>query len=814
MGTEMVPPERAPTPTMTEHRSSLRPGVTTIAVAVGSGAIVGISWPDLARGLSSAGMARPDRLVHLIGCVVLLIAAGLLARGARRVRGRRGSGLAVIAAGTAILSVSTAVMTMSPTATTGLIRADGPTPGQMGAFVVLLVGVCILPSTRRWSPVAWIDVGLGAIAVLAMSWLAPVRDSSGPNAGLADVVERFPPAILLTATMVLGVVYLVRVAPRMRPGDGALVVVLLLLPSTLYTSVVGQFAGLGAAALRSSTMWWLVTAPMLLAAGWQCARVDTSPDEAAAPGTEHELDDMVADRVTAEQSVEWVAVAATLISLSAVATQRMFIDSLDPVILVLGIVAVALSTARVALLQREQRELQRQLGELSEHLHVRARTDELTGLGNRLGLEEALDDVLAESGSPVHLFYADVDDFKTVNDALGHDSGDQLLVSVARRLVEVVGPNVYRLGGDEFVAVRTGLSPEAAGTIADRLIERSAEPVHLDHVAVPARLSIGMACRSTSSDDPTTVGGADLLGMADLALNRAKELGRGRCASYDAWLQERSDRRFALQQGLRDTVGTDRFEVRYRPQIDLRSGEVLGVEAMLRWRTPDDHLLSPSEYFAAAADTGLVATVSRFGVQRALRDWQETAPEGLPLWMGIHRQELAYGGLVAELDGLLGSGRRDVRLLISEAALMDPACQATVEQLDAAGHLLCVHEFGTASSSLRRLGRLRSPSIRFDGSFVTGLDHRPVDRMVLETVVALADDIGVGVSVDGVAHQWQVDELVGLGITSAQGWLFGRPCSWRELASRHLTESGRDAPFTWHPRRTAASSTAEAGATS
>lgn len=198
----------------------------------------------------------------------------------------------------------------------------------------------------------------------------------------------------------------------------------------------------------------------------------------------------------------------------------------------------------------------------------------------------------------------------------------------------------------------------------------------------------------------------------------------------------------------------------------------------------------------------------------AVHAWQQNDDTGLPLSVDIHRQELTYGGLLSDLDELLGARRGDIRLQISEAALMDPACQGTVEQLVQAGYLLSVREFGTAASSLRRLGSLGFPTIRFDRSFMTGLGGRSTEQLVLETVVALAAEMGVVVGVDGVTQQRQVESLLDLGITRAQGGLFGRPTGWDGFASRHLPGQGREAPFVWHPRTTGEAERSLSGGTS
>ncbi len=763
-------------------RAVLRPGVVALAVAFAIAAAVGVAWPDIANELQSHGIDHPDRIIHLTGAAVLLTAAALLAMASQGTFGRRRIGLGTIAIGATTLAVGTALMTLSTQRLAGLLSTSGLTTFQILGVVLMIAGVVAMPSNLRWGAIAVADVGLAVTTALALTWLAPLRVDTGPEGGLLDVTSRQPTALLLVLLTLTGVVLLVRVVQAATPGDLALVVAVLLIPSAFYTSVVGQSAGPGAVAFRGSTLWWLCGPGVLVVAGFQALRAG-SPATPAGPDTA----DPAGDDTLRATRAEWVAVVAMLLTLGAVATHRLFIDSLDPVLLALGVVAVLLSTFRLTVLQREQVALQHRLGSLALELHDRARTDELTGLGNRVALVEQLDQAMSSGAPSVHVFYADVDDFKTVNDALGHETGDRLLVLTAARLVDVFGPSAFRIGGDEFVAVRSGLSASDAADLARSMVALTAEPVDIDGVAVSARLSIGVAHSGPPTEGVGARNGDELLRMADLALNRAKELGRARACSYDVWLQDRADRRLVVQQGLRRAVDLDEFEVRYRPVVDLESGVVLGAEAVVRWETPDRHLLLPAEYFDIAADTGLVPAISRSNLRLAAAPWLSSEPPDVPLSVSLTLPELVHGGLVDDLDHMFGSlPRSALRLQIPEAALMDPAAQPSVDRLVERRYGICVRDFGTAASSLRRLSRLPEPSIRIDRSFVAGLNHRVADRLILEAVVGIGAELRVQITADGVTQPGQADHLRSLGITRAQGWLFGRPASWDDFVRLHL----------------------------
>jgi diguanylate cyclase (GGDEF)-like protein len=766
----------ASSPRPGRRATEVRTGVVALSIAFTIAAAVGVAWPDVAVHLAERGVERADRIIHLVGAAILMSAAAMLGIASTRSVGRRRIGLGTTALGAATVAVGTTVMTLGGP-TVGLVTPGGLTVLQVVGVVLLVAGVVAMPSSSSWSAIAVVDTGLAATTALALIWLAPLRSSAAPDADLLDIARRHPTALALVLLTLGGVVYLVRVVQAPGPGDMALVVAALLIPSTFYTSLLGQEAGPGAIALRSSVLWWLCGPGVLAVAGFRAMRDHGRPTQEP-------------DETARATRAEWVAVLAILLTLGAVATHRMFIDSLDPVMLALGVFVVLLSTYRLTVLQREQVALQRRLGALAVELHERARTDELTGLGNRAGLVETLDRAMS-GDSTVHVFYADVDEFKTVNDALGHETGDQLLVLTARRLTDAFGPTTFRIGGDEFVAVRTDLGPAEAAELARNVVAAAAEPVDIDGVAMSARISIGVAHSGPRADGHAPRNGDELLRMADLALNRAKELGRARACAYDAWLQDRADRRLVVQQGLRRAVDRDEFEVRYRPVIDLETRDLLAAEAVVRWETPDRHLLLPSEYFEIAADTGLVPAISRSNLRIAAAPWLSTEPPDVPLAVSLTLPELVHGGLVDDIDLLLGSmPRSSLRLQIPESAFMDPAAQPSVDRLVDRGYALCVREFGTAASSLRRLRDLPDPAIRVDRSFVAGLNHRMADRLILEAVVAVAGELGIEITADGITQPGQTVLLHELGIRRGQGWLFGRPSGWSEFTRQHLEGAG------------------------
>ncbi len=537
----------------------------------------------------------------------------------------------------------------------------------------------------------------------------------------------------------------------------------------------------------------------------------TATDVGDSPSGVDDASDTDDDATRRMVAAEWVVTVATVLTLGAVATQRVFIDSLDPVLVGFGVIAVLLTSFRLALLQQRQTAMQLRLGTLAQELHDRARTDALTGLGNRLALVEEIDRLLGTGAerSVVHAFYVDVDDFKTVNDTLGHETGDRLLRCTADRLVAAAGDATYRIGGDEFVALIAGLSLTEANEVAQSIVDVAVHTVEVDGMDVSARLSVGVA--HAQAGPGATSSGDDLLQMADLALNRAKELGRCRANSYDEGLQERADRRLAVQQGLLGSVDRREFDVRYRPVVDVVHGHVIGIESVVRWESPDHQMLLADEYFTIAAQSGLVAEISRSNLRLAAAPWFGADRPSVALSVNLTLPELLHGGLPDDIEALVESiPLHLLRLQIPEAALMAPAAQRTVHRLVAAGMGICVRDFGTATSSLRSLAQLPHASIRIDGSFVSGLEHRNSDRLIVQTVVGICNELGVDVIADGVMQANQVDRLLELGRDRAPGWLFGRPVPWGERTHSWTDPADGPAALAWRPRRSHQHSAEEA----
>lgn len=416
--------------------------------------------------------------------------------------------------------------------------------------------------------------------------------------------------------------------------------------------------------------------------------------------------------------------------------------------------------------------------------------DPLTGLPNRRLLLDRLKQTLktnARSGEHAALLFIDLDDFKLINDTLGHDIGDLLLQEVGRRLRDCVRAEdtVARLGGDEFVVLLKGLSAasdaEAAArtqAVGDKILATLNEPYCL----------AGHDCRSTPSigatlihDHGTTID--QILKQADLAMYQAKQAGRNTLRFFDPAMQTTLEARALLEMQLRQGLAEGQFLLHYQPQVD-RAGTLTGVEALLRWQHPERGLVLPGEFIPLAEDTGLILPLGRWVLETAcaqLADWArrpETA--GLSLAVNVCARQFHQPDFVDLVQGTLARhpfppGR--LKLELTESLLLTHVedTVATMTALKSVGVSLSLDDFGTGYSSLAYLKRLPLDQIKIDQSFVRDLLNDPSDAAIVRATLAMADSLGLEVIAEGVETKAQWAFLIEHGCGAFQGYLFGRP---------------------------------------
>jgi diguanylate cyclase (GGDEF)-like protein/PAS domain S-box-containing protein len=436
-------------------------------------------------------------------------------------------------------------------------------------------------------------------------------------------------------------------------------------------------------------------------------------------------------------------------------------------------------------------------------LRHRVLHDSLTGLPNRLSFADALNDAIKRavvSGSPIGILFLDLDHFKLINDSLGHHAGDALLRAVAPRLRAHLRPGdvVSRFGGDEFgVLIDRLADEEEAVAIADRVAAAFAQPFSIDGVEHFVTASIGVAVAR-----PANQGGTNaelLIRDADAAMYRAKEGGRARCVLFDAAMRANAMRRLEVERELRHALDRDELTLHYQPIVNLRSGEITGLEALVRWQHPSRGLLDPAEFVPIAEDSGLIEPIGRWVQERACRqilEWHQQRPDARPFEVAVNlsARQVAHRDLpatVAEIIARTGIDPAHLRLEITESSLVEESATAiaSLEALNEIGVRLVLDDFGTGYSSLAYLNRFPFHALKIDCSFVEALGIEQESTAIVEAIIGMARALSLEVIAEGVENDAQLAELRRLGCDYAQGHLFH--AAMPEAAVSRLLGEGR-----------------------
>ncbi|MEN9644349.1 MAG: hypothetical protein RL238_1018 [Actinomycetota bacterium] len=416
-----------------------------------------------------------------------------------------------------------------------------------------------------------------------------------------------------------------------------------------------------------------------------------------------------------------------------------------------------------------------------ERLSHLATHDPLTGLANRAALVDELTRALhagRRAGSLVAVVMLDLDHFKNVNDSLGHPVGDQLLKAAARRLEDVVrsGDLVARIGGDEFVIVMRDLveSSEAL-RVALRIVEGFRLPITAAGHELHATASVGVAIAGDDADTES------LLGEADTALYRAKDGGRDRASLFNDDLRTAAHARVTLEAQLRPALDLGELAVYYQPEVDLRTGRVCAVEALLRWHHPSGELYAADRFIDVAEEIGMIVDSGNWVVREACAQAAAWCRGDEPLRVGLRlnlsKPQLAEAGLIAAFDAAIAESGVDPTLLcveISEASLIRPSVTMAnnLAELRARGVRLAIDNFGTGYAALGYLRERPVDLVKIDRSFVRDIGVSDYSRRLVAGIAALAQQMGLDVSAEGVETPEQAQYLASLGCTSAQGFLY------------------------------------------
>ncbi len=418
--------------------------------------------------------------------------------------------------------------------------------------------------------------------------------------------------------------------------------------------------------------------------------------------------------------------------------------------------------------------------------------DALTSLPNRVLFNQSLDRALAlakRHGRRLAVLFIDLDRFKLINDTLGHDAGDNLLMEIARRLTGSLraSDTVARLGGDEFVVlVEEVTDPAYIIDVAQKLIEALGEPLTLSDQEYRMTASIGIA---SYPDDAGDMQG--LLKNADIAMYRAKEQGRNNFQFYSERMNVHSVERLTMESGLRRALERDELVLHYQPKIDIRSGKVTGVEALVRWQHPEHGLVPPVKFIGIAEETGLIVPIGEWVLQSAClahRSWSAAGLPHLRMAVNLSARQLLHPDLVRDTGRVLERTGCDAACLefeITESMVMQNPARAVelIRELKELGIAISIDDFGTGYSSLAYLKRFPIDSLKIDRSFIHDVPRDPGNMAITRAVIGMAHSLKLTVIAEGVETREQLEFLRGHACDEMQGFYFSRPVPADQIAA-------------------------------
>jgi diguanylate cyclase (GGDEF)-like protein len=438
--------------------------------------------------------------------------------------------------------------------------------------------------------------------------------------------------------------------------------------------------------------------------------------------------------------------------------------------------------------ETERQRTDEELARREEELAFLATHDALTGLPNRTLILDRVEQMLARSRrsqTPAAALFVDLDNFKDINDTLGHNAGDELLCAVAARLDGVIrdADALGRLGGDEFVVISEELSLAAGPElVAERLLEALKQPFKLGagkETRVMVTASIGIAIGSAIGEQTSA---EELLRNADIAMYRAKWDGKNRYAVFETGMQETVQNRMELEMDLREALDKDEFFLAYQPTIDLSDMSPTGVEALIRWEHPERGVIQPEGFIPLLEETGLIVEIGKWVLEQACAQGAAWRAAGYPISMAVNvsGRQLDADQFTTDIEDALSNSGLDPEALtieVTETTLMRNV-EETARRLTAIKQLgvrIAIDDFGTGYSSLAHLQRFPVDALKIDQSFISGLRRNQEGETLIRTLVQLGKDLSIETFAEGIEQQQELSLLRDEDCDSGQGFLFARP---------------------------------------
>ncbi|HXZ54388.1 MAG TPA: EAL domain-containing protein [Burkholderiales bacterium] len=430
-----------------------------------------------------------------------------------------------------------------------------------------------------------------------------------------------------------------------------------------------------------------------------------------------------------------------------------------------------------------------------ERIQQLATRDALTGLPNRLLLNDRLALAISNAqrhGGSLALLFIDLDRFKYINDSLGHVIGDAFLKLVAERLSGIMrqGDTLARIGGDEFVVLLESIvtMEDAAGQVARKILGCFAEPFSVDGHTLSCSCSIGISVFPTDATEPQM-----LIRDADTAMYHVKESGRGSYRYFSAEMNTRMQERLRIESGLRKAIAERQFELVYQPKVNIASGEVTGLEALLRWRHPEWGVVAPDRFIAVAEDTGLIVEIGRWVLEEVcslLGEWRKRGLSLRPVAVNLSVRQFTPA-LVGEISTAMiahGVGPGQIEVEITESLFMQDAAEvrAILKGLSRLGARVTIDDFGTGYSSLGYIRHFSVDALKIDRAFLSDITLSSQNLAIVRAVITMCRGLGIGVIAEGVERKEQLEILSKLHCDEYQGYLFSEPVSREEIEKRYL----------------------------